>query len=409
MRNAVRHTLAFLLCIGVLAGCTAGQPEAPPAQEQDGGTAAAPGKARRPRRVSDTTPARLKRVKLGVELIAELPEVTAMAVRPGDRRVYTAQRRGMIHVLGGTKPKPVLDWREHTLAGGERGMLGLAFSPDGSKLYISYIGLDADSHVDEFTLNGRVADVTSRRQILFVEQPDVEGATVHKGGQIAFGPDGMFYLALGDGGPSGDPPDTSQALDTLLGKIVRLDIGQGEQAYAIPADNPFKGQADAMPEIYAMGLRNPWRWSFDAKTGDVYVADVGRYETEEINFIPQARLGGANFGWNLVEGTTPLFGDAPEGSVEPLLEYPHGDRCAVIGGYVYRGTRIPGLHGAYVFGDYCDGQIRALLRSGRKVALEQPLGVSVPALSSFGQGPDNELYALSLEKGVYRIVPAGQG
>ncbi len=269
-------------------------------------------------------------------------------------------------------------------------------------MYVYYIGEgDEHSYLDEFKMDGLAIDRQSRRRVLFAKQPE---SNVHKGGQVAFGPDGMLYLGLGDGGPSDVPPETSQRLDTLLGKIVRIDPQRGKR-YAIPPDNPFAGRKAARPEIYAYGLRNPWRFSFDRDNGDLWIGDVGRYVVEEIDRVPPRKAAGANFGWPFLEGTSPLQGTPPDDVVAPLHTYAHTDRCAVIGGYVYRGTAIPDLRGAYVYSDFCDGTLRALVRRGRKVVAERELGVEVPAMTSLGEDEDGELYVLSLTEGLSRLEP----
>ena len=329
-----------------------------------------------------------------------------MAVRPGDDALYITERAGQILALRNGEKTTVLDQRDRTQHGGEEGMLGLTFSPDGSRLYVYYID-DAkrDSHVDEYTFNGDQLDLKSRREVLFVDQPD---STVHKGGQLAFGDDGMLYLSLGDGGPADVPPSTSQELDTLLGKIVRIDpTPDGDTPYTIPADNPFADDQSARGEIFALGLRNPWRFSFDRDTGDLWVPDVGRYILEEINVRSPGQAAGSNFGWPYFEGDSEQRGEAPKGLVKPLHQYLHEGRCAIIGGYVYRGPAIDDLRGAYVYGDYCDGQVRALVKKGGKVVQEEELGAEVAGMTSFGQDAAGELYVLTLDKGLFKIVPKG--
>ncbi|MDP9405237.1 MAG: PQQ-dependent sugar dehydrogenase [Actinomycetota bacterium] len=332
--------------------------------------------------------------------LAKLDDATAMATRAGDDGIYVTERDGRVMVVRDGKATLLLDDEKRTDAGHEQGMLGLDFSPDGQRLYVYYIGEgDEHSYLDEFAMDGRTIDRRSRRRVLFVEQPE---SNVHKGGQVAFGPDGMLYLGLGDGGPSDVPPSTSQRLDTLLGKIVRIDPRRGKR-YAIPRGNPFADRKNALPEIYAYGLRNPWRFSFDRDTGDLWIGDVGRYVFEEINRVGARDAAGANFGWPFFEGTSPLQGTPPDDVVAPLHTYAHTDRCAVIGGYVYRGTAIPKLRGAYVYGDFCDGTLRALVRRGGKVVAERELGVDVPAMTSLGEDENGELYVLSLTEGLSRL------
>ncbi|MCZ7525056.1 MAG: PQQ-dependent sugar dehydrogenase [Acidimicrobiia bacterium] len=220
----------------------------------------------------------------------------------------------------------------------------------------------------------------------------------------------MLYLGLGDGGGAGDegrghaPGGNGQSLGTLLGKILRLDPrAAGSGPYAVPADNPFVGVEGARPEIWVYGLRNPWRFSFDRATGDLWIGDVGQNRWEEIDLIPAGAAAGANLGWNLLEGTHEFRGAPPPGAVPPVFEYPHSEGCSVTGGYVYRGPRIPQLAGAYLFTDYCDGTIRAL-RVEDGVLVEADLGVATRGPTSFGEDRTGELYVLSAE-GVLRIDP----
>jgi glucose/arabinose dehydrogenase len=298
----------------------------------------------------------------------------------------------------------VLDVSGEIVAGGEQGLLGLAFSPDGRYLYVDFTDKAGDTHVTEFTMRGRQADARSERLVLKVDQPFPN----HNGGQLAFGPDRRLYIALGDGGSAGDPMGNGQSLDTLLGKILRIDPRPGGgQPYRIPDGNPFAGRAGARPEIWDYGLRNPWRFSFDPATGDLWIGDVGQGAWEEIDHEP-AGSGGHNYGWNRLEGSHRFEGGRPDGAVDPVIEYGHGNGggCTVIGGSVYRGRKIPGLRGAYLYGDYCAGWVRAARWSGGRVTDQRDLGLNVPSLSSFGVGPDGELYALSLSGPVYRLASA---
>ena len=255
-------------------------------------------------------------------------------------------------------------------------------------------------------------DAASRRQVLTQSQPQSN----HNGGELTFGPDGLLYLGLGDGGGAGDsggghaPGGNGQSLGTLLGKILRIDpTPSGNRGYTVPPDNPFVGRAGARPEIWSYGLRNPWRFSFDQATGDIWIGDVGQNAWEEVDMQAQSAGGGkgVNFGWNVFEGTHAYRdGDAP-GAVPPVFEYSHdGGNCSVTGGYVYRGEKIPAMQGVYLFADYCAGDLRALVASGGKVVQERILPVSSPAISSFGQDAAGELYVLSDDGNVYRVDPA---
>jgi glucose/arabinose dehydrogenase len=335
-----------------------------------------------------------------------LEQPLAMAVRTGDPALYIAQKTGKVMVLsGGTvDPDPLLDLTQQVSLGAEQGLLGLAFSPSGGELYVNYTDTNGDTLVVGYAMRGDRADLSTRRDILVVDQP----YTNHNGGNLAFGPDGYLYIGLGDGGSGGDPQGNGQSLATPLGKMLRIDPQlSGEAPYRIPSDNPFVGRPDARPAIWAYGLRNPWRYSFDRQTGDLWIADVGQSAWEEIDRQPSGSSGGENYGWNRMEGSHPFAGDAPKGAVGPVFEYSQdGGGCSVIGGYVYRGERIAGLQGAYLFGDICLGRIEGLRFEGGRVVGHRELGVEVPNLSSFGEDADGELYAMSLSGGVYRIVPA---
>jgi glucose/arabinose dehydrogenase len=225
-----------------------------------------------------------------------------------------------------------------------------------------------------------------------------------------FGPDGYLYIGLGDGGSGGDPHGYGQSLRTLLGKMLRIDPRpQGGKPYGIPPDNPFVERQGARPEIWSFGLRNPWRYSFDRETGDLWIGDVGQNAREEIDFEPAGTPGGRNYGWNAFEGSAPFPGGAPapEDAVPPLIDYPlEAGACAVTGGYVYRGTAIPSLRGAYVYADFCVGQLRALVQRNGRTVQRRDLEPQVEALASFGEDQNGELYVLSLSGRVWRLAPA---
>ena len=355
---------------------------------------------------SHASPARpLADVRVRLVQVATLDQPIGLAVRAGDPNLYVAEKTGRVVAIhdGRVLSRPVLDLSGQVSLGSEQGLLGLAFSPDGRYLYVSYTDVSGNSNVDGYTMRDGVADPSSRRQVLVVDQPYAN----HNGGNLAFGPDGDLYIGLGDGGSEGDPNGNGQNLSTLLGKMLRISPRPaGGAPYTIPPDNPFVGRPDARPEIWAYGLRNPWRYSFDRATGDLWIGDVGQDAWEEIDRQPAGSAGGQNYGWNLVEGTHPYKGAAPTGAVPPVYEYSHdGGGCAVTGGYVYRGSAIPDLVGAYVFADFCLGRLEAIrVRDGRVVAHAE-LGVTVPSVSSFGQDGSGELYALSLAGGLYRLAP----
>ncbi|WP_367125955.1 sorbosone dehydrogenase family protein [Streptomyces phytohabitans] len=324
---------------------------------------------------------------------------------PGDS-VWIAERPGRVRVLGPDGlGEPVLDITDETTIDGERGLLGVAFDKDFAHFYIMFTDLEGTSTLDEFAVEDGKLNEDSRRTVLTQEQPFDN----HNGGQIAFGPDGMLYIALGDGGSGGDPDGNGQKLDTLLGKILRIDpAGGGEEPYKIPDDNPFVGQEGARGEIWSYGLRNPWRFSFDAENGDLYIGDVGQSAWEEIDRQPADSKGGENYGWNQMEGNHVFReGTEPENHVPPMHEYGRDDlACSVTGGFVYRGEKLPDLKGQYLFSDYCDGTVRALQMEDGKVVGESDLGVNGGEVVSFAQGPDKELYVLDIGGTISRIDPA---
>jgi glucose/arabinose dehydrogenase len=341
------------------------------------------------------------------------PGLVAVAARPGTRTLYLAQQDGVIWTLrnGKRSSTPAIDLREQVSQdGGERGLLGLAFSPDGDRAYVHYSDRNGDTQVDELTMQGRNPDSSSRRSVLSVEQPQAN----HNGGQLAFGPDGLLYLGLGDGGGAGDSGaghatgGNGQSLGTVLGKILRIDpTPSATNAYTVPADNPFVG-GDGEPEIWAFGLRNPWRFSFDRATGDLWIGDVGQNAYEEIsrssaaNGLDAGR--GDNYGWNRLEGAHPYRGDAPENAVPPVYEIDQDTgACAVVGGYVYRGAKIPELQGTYLFSDNCDGMIRMLVPDGTGGVAMHESGVELSAVASFGESNNGELYVVSLTDGLFRV------
>lgn len=344
-------------------------------------------------------------VRIRLEQVATLEQPLGMAVREGDSALYVAQKTGKVVAIRAARTVdkvPVLDLSDEVSLGGEQGLLGLAFAPGGRELYVNYTDTNGDTHVTGFAMRGDRADPATRRDILVVEQP----YSNHNGGNLVFGPDGFLYIGLGDGGSGGDPHGNGQSLSTLLGKMLRIDPQlSGEAPFRVPADNPFVGREDARPAIWAYGLRNPWRYSFDRLTGDLWIGDVGQTEWEEVDVQPAASSGGENYGWNILEGSHPFFGDELPDGVAPIYEYSHAEGgCTVIGGYVYRGEAIPELSGAYLFGDLCIGEIEAFLVENGRVTEHAVLGPVVENLSSFGEDADGELYAMSLSGGVYRIA-----
>jgi glucose/arabinose dehydrogenase len=256
--------------------------------------------------------------------------------------------------------------------------------------------------VARYHATGDTADPNSAVTILTQRQPFPN----HNGGMMAFGPEGYLYIALGDGGSGGDPQGNGQKLDTWLGKILRIDVSG--DAYTVPDSNPFVGQSGAQPEIWAYGLRNPWRFSFDRATGDLYMGEVGQNAWEEVNFQPADSAGGENYGWNLYEGTHPYAGGSTTGLTMPVAEYPHSEGISISGGYVYRGTQIPDLVGAYLYGDFGTGTIWSLYRDADGQWQNNVfMRLSGTSISSFGEGEDGELYVVDYNGAILRFEPAG--
>ena len=327
-------------------------------------------------------------------------------------RLYVVLQEGRIVTvpddINADSHRVFLDLRDRVSRGGnEEGLLGLAFDPDyqgNGYFYVYYSAAGPRRSVlSRFSaLDGR-ADPDSERVVLEVDQP----YSNHNGGEIAFGPDGFLYVALGDGGSAGDPFGHGQNLATLLGSILRIDVSKIDEigGYVVPEDNPFVDEPGARPEIWAWGLRNPWRFSFDRLNGDLWTADVGQNRLEEVDLI----LPGANYGWNIMEGSECYAdpGCSPVGLELPLAEYGRGDGCSVTGGYVYRGDRLPSLYGAYIYGDFCSGKIWALRISSGVVIEHRVIADTDLQIASFAEGPDGEVYVISFTRRVYRFTEKG--
>ncbi len=333
----------------------------------------------------------------------------------GDDRLFVVEKRGRIHVLddaGQRLPEPFLNIQDRVRSSGnEQGLLGLAFHPDyaaNGYFYLHYTRSDGDSRIARFRRDPENADrasADSEMILLEVNQP----FSNHNGGDLAFGPDGYLYIGLGDGGSAGDPEENGQDRLSLLGKMLRIDVDSGDP-YAIPEDNPFAVTDFALDEIWALGLRNPWRFSFDRGTGDLWIADVGQNRYEEVNVQPAGSVGGENYGWDCYEGFSPFEGagcPAADQLTVPVYAYSHSDGgCSVTGGRVYRGTSIPALQGVYVFTDYCDGLLRGLVPGGEGAFTPVDF-VDGPDfdLVAFGEDAAGELFVAGLGSGtIYRIV-----
>jgi glucose/arabinose dehydrogenase len=320
-----------------------------------------------------------------------------------DGTLYLAERAGTVHpITGGQLGDPVVDVSELTTVDNERGLLGIAFAADGTEFYASYTDRAGDSVLAAYAVENDRVDGDSRRTVMAVAQPFGN----HNGGDVSVGPDDLLYWGLGDGGGGGDPEDNGQDLATPLGALLRIDP-EAADPYGVPSGNPFVATDGAAPEVWAYGLRNPWRFSFDAAAGDLWIADVGQNSLEEINRIP-ADEAGANFGWNLMEGTQSFAGNEPDDHVAPVHTYAtSSSRCAITGGYVYRGEAIPELVGAYLFSDFCEGDVRAIIvDDDGSVTGEANLDINGGNVVSFVEDADGELLVLDLGGGVSQIVAA---
>lgn len=342
-----------------------------------------------------------------VPVVTEGLENPLFLTQAGDssQRLFVVEQPGRIRVLEGHTllSVPFLDITKQVLSGGERGLLGLAFHPDyrhNGRFFVNYTRKPDGATVLAEYRRGATATSASQeeRLLLIVPQPYPN----HNGRMIAFGPDGFLYIGLGDGGSKGDPDNRAQNLEDLLGKILRIDVDRGDP-YGIPMDNPF-AKDGGRPEIYALGLRNPWRFSFDVKTGHLWVADVGQYKWEEINLVTP----GGNYGWRVMEGTHcfhPAIDCLPTTFSLPVSEYFHDQgRCSITGGYVYRGRILQNFVGTYVYGDFCSGEIFALNKSDTVNGPRQILKSSLQ-IASFGEDAAGELYVLDHKGGVYRLSP----
>jgi glucose/arabinose dehydrogenase len=316
--------------------------------------------------------------------------LTAIPSEP--ERLYVVEQIGRIRIIEGGRllPQPFLDIRSEVVAGGEQGLLSVAFAPDyeeSRRFYVDYTDVNGDTRVVEYEAP-EGEQPTQRRELLFVDQPYAN----HNGGLLVFGPNGRLYVGMGDGGSGGDPENRAQNLQERLGKLLSLDVSE----------------EDAEWRVEAFGLRNPWRFSFDRETGDLWIADVGQGEWEEINVVPRASPGLENYGWDVYEGTH-VYEDKepnPRGRlVMPAAEYSHEEGCSITGGFVYRGEQIPSAVGRYFYGDYCSGAVWAVSPRPDGFSEPQRLPFEVSALSSFGEDVAGELYLVSLEGDVYRLDP----
>ncbi len=327
----------------------------------------------------------------------------------GSGRLFVVEQPGRIRVIrdDALLAMPFLDISSRVATGGEQGLLSVAFPPGYARkghFYVSYIRReDGASVIARYFLspgNPDVADTNSEEILLTVEQP----FPIHNGGLIAFGPDGYLYASIGDGGSGEDFLNNAQNTDSLLGKMLRIDVESDAFPYAVPPDNPFVGLDGHREEIWALGFRNPWRFSFDRDSRDLYIADVGHNRWEEVNVQPASSRGGENYGWNVMEGPqcfTTLFCDRT-GLTLPAYEYSHLFGCSIIGGFVYRGSDYPCLEGMYLYSDFCTGGVWGLKQVGGVWQSRLLTGTSLQ-IASFGEDEDGKLYALDLNGGVYSI------
>lgn len=332
----------------------------------------------------------------------------------GDDRLFITERRGRIQILfsdGNKSTVPFLDIDPRVRSGGEQGLLGLAFSPQyaqNGEFYVNYTGNDGRTRISRFyrdSANVNLADPNSEEILLNVRQPFAN----HNGGDLAFGPDGYLYVALGDGGSGGDPENNGQTVGTYLGKILRLDV-EGDSLYAIPMDNPFLGDTTVLDEIWSLGWRNPWRISFDRGTGDLWVADVGQNAREEISYEPAGSGGGANYGWRCYEGTQTYNlsnCNGVSGTIDPAFEYAHDPvlGASITGGFVYRGQNFPNLQGHYIYADYSSSEFGTVFRAGNDWdTTYQGILLGRGEVSTFGEDINGEMYVAALKEGVIYTI-----
>ena len=395
------RTLAIAVAVGGLTACGSGGGASATTTAHDPGSGAAP--------AARGSAAGVRLVRIG-----RFDQPVYVTAPPQDHaRVMVVEQPGVIRVVRGgrTLGRPFLDIRSSVTSGGEQGLLGLAFAPDyaaSGRFYVYYTDRAGREVVAEYRrgAGADAADRGSARIVLRMADPEAN----HNGGSLNFGPDGLLYIGTGDGGGANDQHGrrgNGQNLGSLLGKLLRIDPrASAGKSYSVPESNPFAGRAGARREIYAYGLRNPWRFSFDRSTGDIAIGDVGQDAVEEIDFARKDRARGVNYGWRAWEGRRRNFDEPAPGAVFPVLTKRHsGGWCSITGGYIIRDPALPALAGHYVYGDYCLGQIRvATLRAGGAKG-DRSLGLPrVPNLSSFGEDGRGRVYATALDGPVYRLA-----
>lgn len=401
--------VAVAACGAETSSSTASAPSAPAASAAPSASASAPlGTSS-----ATVVPATPRAAALGLKAIGRFDQPVFVTGAPGDtRRLFVVEQGGRIKVVRGgtTLRKPFLDIANLVTAGGEQGLLSVAFAPDYAKsgrFYVYYTDKSQQQRVVEYRrASADRANAGSARLVLKMADPESN----HNGGLLKFGPDGLLYIGTGDGGGAGDQHGArgnAQNLGSPLGKILRIDPRRsGGRAYRIPSSNPFVGRSGARKEIYSYGLRNPWRFSFDRDTGALVIGDVGQNAVEEIDYVAKGKGRGANFGWRVYEGSNTYSpGESAPGAVKPVLEFRHSDGwCSITGGYVVRGAGPASLRGRYVYGDFCKGEIRAATLSEGGASGDRAVGLpKVDNLSSFGEDTRGRIYVVSLGGTVSRI------
>jgi glucose/arabinose dehydrogenase len=419
--SAAITAMAFAIVPAVAAAC--GTSPTTPAASGSGfvsiappATAAATALATAPAATAVPTPLVAVSISLG-PIASGFTSAIGVSSAPGDSRLFVIQQTGQVLIVsGGKKVGTFLDISTRMSCCGERGLLGLAFHPNyagNGRFFVRYTIPSGDVRLSEFHVSSspNKADPASEKVILTIPHPSYAN---HNGGRIEFGPDGYLYIGTGDGGSGGDPNNHGQALNTLLGKLLRIDVDHAAAglAYAIPDGNPFIGQAGKRGEIWSYGLRNPYTFSFDRETHDLWIADVGQDAYEEVDLARAAGGGGrgVNYGWSVMEGNhcyKPATGCDATGMAPPLAEYAHGSGdsigCAIIGGYVYRGTAHPQLYGRYFFGDYCSGRIWDVAAAGPVQQTPQELPGSGLQITGWGQDVNGELYVTATNGVLYQF------
>jgi glucose/arabinose dehydrogenase len=402
----LRVMSAFVLVVAALAACGSGS-DGTGASTAEGTTAGdPPGGSGAAGRAAQSRGVRL--VKVG-----DFDAPLYVTAPPGDRRrIFVVEQAGRIMVVRGGKTlgQPFLDIRSKVTSGGEQGLLSLAFAPDYARsglFYVYYTEKSGTQSIWEYhRATADTANPGSARLVLRMQDPEPN----HNGGLMIFGSDRLMYVGTGDGGGGNDQHGArgnAQSLDSLLGKILRIDPRRsGNRPYTVPSSNPFVGRSGARPEIYSYGLRNPWRFSFDRTTGDLSIGDVGQDQVEEVNFVRKGRGRGANFGWRPWEGRRRNFNEPAPGAIFPVITHSHSEGwCSITGGYVVRDRGVPGLYGRYVYGDFCNNRLRvATLRAGRHAASRTLNVPPISGVSSFGEDASGRVYVTSLNGPVYRFA-----